>query len=211
MIINTNLLEAFENSESKLLAVTKYWDLEETQEIIQQIWDVGDEILIWIGENRVKVLQEKELERGWVHFIWNIQTKEIKHITKYCWTIHSLSNNKHIRKIDEICSKQWNWVKVFLQINLDPSKDSGIQVGEIPKYMEAIDETENISLIWFSAIWKWECSEDKRREEFILLKELRAKYLPNGLISAGTSRDYEIALEEEIDIIRVGKALVLED
>jgi uncharacterized pyridoxal phosphate-containing UPF0001 family protein len=29
------------------------------------------------------------------------------------------------------------------------------------------------------------------------------------LISAGTSRDYKIALEEEIDIVRVGKNLVL--
>jgi uncharacterized pyridoxal phosphate-containing UPF0001 family protein len=74
--------------------------------------------------------------------------------------------------------------------------------------MEEIDKTENISLIWFSAIWKRECSEEEKREEFRLLKKLRAQYLQNWIISAWTSRDYKIAIEEEIEIIRVGKWLI---
>jgi uncharacterized pyridoxal phosphate-containing UPF0001 family protein len=50
---------------------------------------------------------------------------------------------------------------------------------------------------------------EEKEEEFRLLKRLRSKYIPNGLISAGTSRDYKIAIKEEIDIIRVGKSLVV--
>jgi len=115
---------------------------------------------------------------------------------------------KQIKKINEICEKQWNWVKIFIQINLDSSKDWGIQIEEIPKFMELIDESENIWLIWFSAIWKWEFTKEEKKDEFKLLKDLRDKYIPNWIISAWTSRDYEIALEEWIEIIRVWKALV---
>lgn len=210
MKLNTQLLQDFSTSDSKLLAVTKYWNLEETNNLISQFGE-DSEILIWLWENRVNALKEKNLEREATHFIWNIQTKEIKHILTHCSTIHSLDNIKQVRKIEDICEKQNNWIKVFLQINLDSEKEWGILEEKIPEFMEAIDATSNISLIWFSAIGKTECSDDERRKEFQLLKTLRAKYLPNGLISAGTSRDYKIAIEEEIDIIRVGKGLIIED
>jgi len=208
MQLNKKLIEEFENSESKLLAVTKYWNLEETNELISQFPE-DSKILIGLWENRVTSLKEKELEREATHFIGNIQTKEIKFITKYCATIHSIDNIKQIRKMEEICEKQNTWVKVFLQIKIDETKEWGIDIKDIPKFMEEIDKTENISLIWFSAIWKAEFSEEEKRQEFKLLKSLRAKYLQNWIISAWTSRDYKIAIEEEIEIVRIGKALVL--
>lgn len=211
MKINKQLLEDFSKSESKLLAITKYWDLEETNDIISQISDEEFSGLIWLWENRITSLKEKNLEREATHFIWNIQSKEIKIITEYCSTIHSLDNLKQIRKINDICEKQWNWVKVFIQINLDEQKDWGILEDKIPEFMALIDETENISLIGFSGIGKAECSDEERREEFKKLKAIRSKYLQNGIISAGTSRDYKIALEEEIEVIRIGKGLIIED
>ena len=36
MKLNKKLIQEFKNSDSKLLAVTKYWDLEETNELISQ-------------------------------------------------------------------------------------------------------------------------------------------------------------------------------
>ncbi len=211
MKINRQLIDDFKKSESKLLAVTKYWNLEETNDLISQFSEEDSEVLIGLWENRVSSLKEKELEREATHFIWNIQSKEIKFITKYCWTIHSLDNIKQIRKINDICEKQWNWVKVFIQINIDATKEWWISPDKITDFMTIIDDTENISLMWFSAIWKSECSEEERREEFKFLKEIRSKYLQNWLISAWTSRDYKIAIEEEINIVRVGKSLIIED
>ena len=209
MNLNKTLIEQFKNSESKLLAVTKYWDLEEIKEFITKFSGEDLDILAWFGENRVSSLKEKNLERENTHFIWNIQSKEIKYIIKYCDTIHSIDNVKQIKKINEICEKANTWVKIFIQINLDETKEWGIKIDEIPKFMELIDESENIWLVGFSGIWKWEFTEQEKIEEFKILKNLRDKYIQNGLISAGTSRDYEIAIKEEIDIIRVWKSLVI--
>jgi uncharacterized pyridoxal phosphate-containing UPF0001 family protein len=209
MKLNKKLIEEFKKSESKLLAVTKYWDIEETENLISQ-FDEDAEILVWLWENRLTSLKEKNMDREATHFIGNIQTKEIKYILQYCNTIHSIDNIKQIRKIEEICQKQNNWVKIFLQINLDEQKEWGIKIEEIPKFMEELSEVENISLIGFSGIWKAEYSEEEKREEFKLLKSLRSKYLQNWIISAGTSKDYKIAIEEGIDIIRIGKSLIEE-
>lgn len=209
MNLNKWLFDDFKKSNSKLLAVTKYWDRDEIFDFVSLLSEQYKEILVWLWENRVESLFEKDLDRESTHFIWNIQSRQIKHIVDLCSTIHSIDNKKHIKKIDDICAKKDIWVKVFLQINLDSSKESWISPEEIPEFLELIDTCENIWLVWFSAIWKSEFSLEEKREEFRLLKCLRSKYVPNWLISAGTSIDYKIALEEEIDIVRVGKSLVV--
>lgn len=209
MKLNKKLLADFKDSESKLLAVTKYWSLDETNELISQFSGDESEVLIWLWENRVSFLKEKNLEREATHFIWNIQTKEIKFITQFCSTIHSLDNIKQIRKIDNICEKQWNWIKVFIQVNIDPEKEWGIKEDEIEKFIAAIDETTNVSLIGFSIIWKADCTESERREEFNYIKDIRNTYLQKWLVSAWTSRDYKIAIEEWVDVVRVGNKIIL--
>ncbi len=207
MILNKELLEQFKKSESKLVAVTKYLEKEDTLEVIEKLEDEYLDILEWIWENRIEVLKEKELDREKVHFIWNIQSKQIKDIIKYSSVVHSLDDIKHLRKFEDICSKQWNWIQIFLQINLDSNKPGWIEEKDIPKFLDIVWEMENVSLIWFSWIWKSECSKEEKEAEFDLLISLRNKYLQNGFVSAGTSRDYEIALEKWVDIIRVGSKL----
>ncbi len=209
MEINKKLFEEFKNSKSKLLAVTKYWNKEEAEEFIWKLTLEEKNILSWFWENRIEVFFEKDLKREQTHFIGNVQSKQIKHIVNFCDTVHSIDNLKHVKKLEEICEKQNTWIKFFLQINIDEKKESGIKEEVIPDFLELIDKCDNISLIWFSAIGSEKFNKEEKREEFKYLKKLRAKYLPHWLISAGTSRDYRIALEEEIDIIRVGKSLVL--
>lgn len=203
MKLNKDLLEQFRNSESKLLAVTKYLEKEDTLEVIDDLEQWYIDILEWFWENRVESLKEKNLDREKVHFIWNIQSKQIKDIIKYCSVVHSLDNIKHLRKFEDICSKQWNWIQVFLQINVDKTKPGWINENDITKFLEVIWEMENVSLIWFSSIWKSDCSREEKEAEFDLLINLRNKYLQNWFVSAWTSRDYEIALQKWIDIIRI--------
>lgn len=207
MEINTSLLKEFDNKTSKILVVTKYFNKDETNEISDILLKDYNDIIVWLWENRVNILREKNLDRESTHFIWNIQTKEIKHIIKHCMYIHSVDDIKQLYKMEEICSKSWNWVQIFLQINIDNSKPGWIDINDIPKYLEIIWELENVSLIWFSWIGKSDFTLEEKNKEFKLLKELRNKYLQNWLVSAGTSVDYEIALENEIDIIRIGSKL----
>lgn len=207
MQINSSLLNEFDNKESKILAVTKYLNKDDTDYFSNILFKDHSDVVLWLWENRVNSLKEKNLDRESTHFIWNIQTKEIKHIIKHCMYIHSVDDIKHLYKMEEICSKSWTWVQIFLQINIDDSKSSWIKIDEIPKYLDIIWELENVSLIWFSWIGKNNFSLEEKNNEFKLLKDLRSKYLQNWLISAGTSVDYQIAIKNEIDIVRVGSKL----
>ena len=164
----------------------------------------GD-ILYGIWENRIDQIKEKSLNRDTVHFIWNIQSKKIKDIVRYCSTIHSLSNLKHA----QIIESQSIEISAFIQIGLDQEKQNGISAEELPKFLEACKDFKYLKIIWISGMWSMKISEKEKREEFQLLKYLRDKHLPHWLISAGTSADYEIAIEEWIDIVRVGQKAVI--
>ncbi len=209
MKLNKNLISKFQKSNSKLLAVTKYWNLEETKNLIWQFSLKQLEVFLWFWENRLNSLKQKKLNRKQTHFIWNIQTKQIKDIVYYCETIHSIDNLKHIKKIEENCLKMNLFVKVFLQINIDESKPNWIGEEKIKQFIQLINNCNNIKLIWISAIWKWNFTYQEKVKEFKLLKIFRDNYMPGWLISAWTSKDYEIALEEKIDIIRIWNSLVL--
>lgn len=207
MKINTQILEKIKESDSRILVVTKYLNKEDTLETINFMEENYIEILEWFWENRIEGLYEKELDREITHFIWNIQTKQIKDIVKLASIIHSVDDVKQILKMEEICSKADLWVQIFLQINVDETKPGWIKQEKVPEFLKLIWEMENVSLIWFSAIWKSEFTREEKEAEFDLLISLRNKYLQNWFVSAGTSLDYEIALEKWIDIVRIGSAL----
>ncbi|MDP2090590.1 MAG: alanine racemase [Candidatus Gracilibacteria bacterium] len=207
MKLNKDILEEIRNSDSKILVVTKYLDKNPTYEVLEGLESEYPDILEGVGENRIESVIEKAIDREKVHFIGNIQSKQIKEIIKHASVVHSLDDIKHIRKFEDICSKSGNWIQIFLQINVDPTKAGGIKIEQIPEYLEIIGEMENVSLIGFSAIGKSEFTRKEKEAEFDLLIKLRNKYLPNGFVSAGTSVDYEIALEKGVDIIRIGSKL----
>ncbi|MDD2907660.1 MAG: alanine racemase [Candidatus Gracilibacteria bacterium] len=207
MKLNTQLLEKIRNSESRILVVTKYLDKKDTEEVVLFMEQNYFDILEGFGENRLEGVKLKEFDREKSHFIGNIQTKQIKEIVKDCLVIHSVDDMKQILRMEEICSKADLWVQIFLQINVDVTKPGGVEVDKIPEFLKVIGEMENISLIGFSAIGRSEFTREEKEKEFDLLLNLRNKYIPNGFISAGTSIDYEIALEKGIDIVRIGNAL----
>jgi uncharacterized pyridoxal phosphate-containing UPF0001 family protein len=148
MKLNKKLLEKFRWTESRILAVTKYLENDDTYEVINQLEENYIDILEWFWENRLENLKEKDCIRDRTHFIWNIQSKQIKEIIKYAGTIHSVDDIKHLRKLEDICSKQWNWIQVFLQIKVDETKPGGVKIEDIPKFLEIIWEMENVSLVW---------------------------------------------------------------
>lgn len=203
-MLNQEVFDTVRAANKKILVVSKYWDNTTTLEIFSQCQDLYPDIVLWLWENRTKTLQNKKLNRKNAHFIWNIQSRDIWNIVQYCSTIHSLDNLKHAEKIEKTAVK----TEAFIQIKLDKNKKIGISEDEIQDFLDSCKQYISLKIIWFSWMWGWDMNEEEKRKEFRKLIKIRDHYLPKGLISAGTSRDYKIALEEWIDIVRVGKSII---
>lgn len=203
-MLNSEVFKNVHHAGKRILVVTKYWDTEKTKAILASCEKKYPEIFLALGENRIEKIQEKNLPREKVHFIGNIQSRKIPEIVKYSSTIHSLASLKHAQQID----KQWLPIQAFIQIKLDEHKDIWITESQLPGFLESCKIFKNLKIIGLAGMWVWEFSEQEKRDEFYKLISLRNTYLPKGYISAGTSRDYEIALEAWIDIVRVGSLTI---
>ncbi len=207
-MINSSLFDEIQKSNSKILVVTKYWDNKTTNNIIQEIYKNYKDIIFWIWENRIESIILKWIERKNMHFIWNIQSKKIEKIVSFCSTIHSLQSLKHAKLINKYSEKLQITTKVFLQIKLDQTKPTWLTETEFRELIEEIKILNNIKILWLSGMWAWIFTKEEKQKEFNLLKNLRDKYLSWKLISAWTSRDYKIALENNIEVVRIGSKIL---
>lgn len=204
MNFNNKILDVIRKRWAKLVFVTKYFDSEFTKDVIEKFKD--DEVFFWIGENRIENIKEKNILAKYVHFIGNIQSRKIKDIVKYCDYVHSFSDKKHFSLFDKFTEKENKKIKIFLQIHLDNIKKNGILKSEVDSYIDEAKKYKNIEIIGISGIGKYEFSREEKLTEIALLKNIQENY-PQLKISFGTSADREIALEKNIEILRIGKSL----
>ena len=209
-----NLTKLIKNKQS-FIFVSKYWDKETTGKLQRQIINyLGKEnanLFFGLGENRIENLIKKNIAREKCHFIGNLQSRDFVQIVKYCNFIHSLQSVKHAEKLNKICEQENLTLKVFLQIKISQENSkSGISQENFEQIFYSISKLESLEIIGIAGMGKGENFTRKEKlEEFQKLIDLRNKYFPGKFISAGTSRDWEIALPmKEGIIMRLGKCLV---
>ncbi len=201
MKIVPEIFEKIESAHSQVVVVTKYFDALQTKEVLPQLKKQLS--FLALGENRIGDIGAKNIPKKYVHFIGNIQSRNVASIVKHCSVVHSLCNEKHAKKINKIGK-----MDVFVQVNISRElQKSGILPEDLPAFLEILKAFKKITVLGISAMGAGGFSIESKRAEFIGLKRLRDKHIPEGKISAGTSRDFEIALEEGIDIVRVGQAI----
>ena len=101
------------------------------------------------------------------------------------------------------------FLNAFIQIKLDESKPNGIESKELENFLQEMKKFKNIEILGISGMGRLSVDSKKinNKKEFQFLVKLRDRYLPEKLISAGTSQDYEVALDEGIEVVRIGKGV----
>lgn len=195
----------------KVIAVTKYVDVEKTREIL----DYG---LLHIGENRAEqgVAKYETImgEATW-HFIGNLQTRKVKEVIGKFEYIHSLDRLSLAMEIDKRAKKLSIKVKCFVQVNVSGEESkSGIEPEELINFFKAIAEYDSIEVIGLMTMAPHYDDPELTRPIFRRLKELidninESKILNYRLteLSMGMSNDFEVAIEEGATFIRLGSVL----
>jgi uncharacterized pyridoxal phosphate-containing UPF0001 family protein len=188
---------------AQVVAVTKYHDAAQTHLLYEAV--KGHPAFCALGENRLEVMESKNIPPQHMHFIGHIQSRALKKIPAFCSSIHSLCTLAHAQQLADVSTR------VFLQVNVsEESQKDGIMPDAFADFLASVQALQPFyEIVGIAGMGRLDCDEATKRAEFKTLIRLRDAYLPNGLISAGTSADYEIALEEGVDIVRLGRILDL--
>lgn len=160
------------------------------------------------GENYVQELTTKmdSLPKDicW-HMIGHLQTNKVKDLVKRnIGLIQSVDSLKLAKEINKEAIKNNKVVKILIEVNIanDPNK-TGIGVDQLDELIKEIKLLSNIDLQGLMAIAPHTDNQEKIRESFKQMNNLKKKY-DFKLLSMGMTNDYNIAIEEGANVIRIG-------
>ena len=199
------------NQDVTLVAVTKMHSAEEIQEVLA----AGQTLL---GENRVQELLDKYDAVGdaatW-HIIGHLQSNKVKYITEKVAMIHSLESESLANELSSRMQALGKTMDCLVQVNIaDEESKFGLERDEVLPFIKRVSQLPGIHIKGLMHIAPYfEDPEDVRpifREMYRLFEELKALELPGvdmEILSMGMSHDYQVAIEEGANMIRVGSSI----
>ena len=170
------------------------------------------------GENRPDQLVAKAdqfTDVNW-HFIGNIQSRRIRDIVGRATLIHSLFEERHARKIDEIAREHGIVQDVLLEVNVSGEQSkSGRTPADVRELLEVCRTLPNVRVCGLMTMAP-QGDAEVARETFVGLRELRDSLraaLPEDEaacfteLSMGMSEDWPEAVAEGATIVRIGRAI----
>ena len=178
-----------------------------------------------IGENRLQEAVDKHLSINslskerfsgvkW-HMVGHLQTNKVKKALEIFNMIQSVDSLHLADKINSEAQKLNKIVDILLEVNTSGEETKyGIKEQETPALVEDISKLKNIRLLGLMTIGPFTPDENKIRKSFRSLRKLREKIAKKSFsnvnmeyLSMGMTDDYQIAVEEGSNMLRLGRAI----
>jgi len=194
-----------------LVAVTKTRSADEINEAI----DAG---ITDIGENKVQEILDKydDVKPVRWHMIGHLQTNKVKYIIDKVSLIHSVDSLHLAEEIDRRAEAAGITMDVLIQVNaaMEESK-FGVSTEETGAVIEAVlEKCPHIKVRGLMSIAPYAEDPEEIRDYFRQVHELYNRYAAYRhsrsdfkYLSMGMSNDFEVAMEEGSNLIRVGTAI----
>ena len=191
-----------------LIAVSKTRTIQE----IREAYNAGQ---LKFGENRVQEIVNKQNslpnDIEW-HMIGHLQKNKVKYIANFIKLIHSLDRISLAKEIDKQAKKENRIINCLIQLKI--SKDEtkfGLQISEFQNFYESLKTYHNINIIGLMGMATFTNDDDLIDEEFKIIKKIFDDIIPIDnkfkVLSIGMSDDYDIALKNGSNMIRVGSKI----
>ena len=199
--------------EIQLIAVSKTVDIPQVLEAYEQ---AGQTVF---GENRVQELVRKYDPRFQWHQIGHLQTNKVKYIVDKVDLIHSVDSLHLAEEIDRQGKKVERVVPILLQVNVSGEKSKfGVDFSEVLPLVTKMSQMRNISLKGLMTMAPNVTEPEKTRSIFRQLRtlyvDIESKNIDNvnmNYLSMGMSNDFEVAIEEGANLVRIGSSIFTKD
>lgn len=215
--IKNNVMEAAvragrKESDVRLMCVTKTVEAQ----YINPVLDCGADL---IGENRVQEFLGKKdalhLDGVEKHLIGHLQTNKVRQIVGEADMIESVDSLKLAKEISRESAKKGITTKILVEVNVGREESkSGIYIENLEELLCQIAQLDCIKVKGLMTIPPiCDNSSEVRKyfsamhQSFVDFKDKRIDNIDMEILSMGMSGDYEDAVLEGSNIVRVGSAI----
>lgn len=167
------------------------------------------------GENKVQEIMDKydklPDDIRW-HMIGHLQTNKVKYIADKVYMIHSVDSVKLALEINKQALKAGRVIPVLIEVNI-AGEDSkfGVKPSECEALLREIHMLKGICVKGLMTVPPFVDDAEDNRQYFQALKQLSVDIMQKNIdnvsmdfLSMGMSGDYETAIEEGANLVRVG-------
>ncbi len=198
--------------EVRIMAVTKTFPLEYVEAAIK----IG---ITLFGENRVNEASDKYFgvsEPVELHLIGHLQRNKAKTAARVFHTVQSIDKYETAEALNKRCEDMGRVMDVLFEINTS-GEDSKFGFRDEDEYfavLEKVMKLGSLTIRGLMTVGPLTDDVDKIREAFRGLKKLfdvtKDRYpelIKFDILSMGMSGDYQIAVEEGSNLVRIGTAI----
>lgn len=182
-------------------------------EAIREAYDAGQR---QFGENRVQDWRCKSEELP-SDIVWNIighlQTNKAKYIlVRENLLLQSLDRMDLARELQRLCERDDKHIDTLIQLNLSrEDTKSGLYAEDLPRFLDDVASCPRVHLRGMMTIGPNTDDRDRIREVFAEARTIYDRLSPVmphfHYLSMGMSHDYDLAILEGSNMIRVGTAI----
>lgn len=182
--------------------------------LILEAYNAGQRIF---GENKIQemVTKYEELPKDiqW-HMIGHLQRNKVKYMAHFVDLIHGVDSIKTLLEIDKQAKKHHRVINCLLQVKIATEETKyGLNTSDIETILSSQEykNLENTKIVGLMGMASFTDSQEQIKNEFKRLKQIfdKIKTINSSIkiLSMGMSGDYQLAIEEGSNMIRIGSAI----
>jgi len=195
----------------KLVCVTKTATIPQIEEALAAgVTDIGES---YVQDAEVK-FKKIEFRANW-HLVGHLQTNKVKEAARIFDFIHSVDSLKLAEEISRRSAGQRDPKRILIEVK---TSEEATKFGVLPEHtlplIERISELPNVRVVGLMTMAPFSEDPENSRPYFERLKKLsllisvkRIKNVNLEYLSMGMSHDFEVAIDEGANIVRIGRAI----
>ena len=196
---------------------------------LQEIYQVLEKGINHIGENRIQEAQEKHLalvkyakEKNIplnFHMVGHLQTNKVNKALDMFDLIQSVDNLMLAKKINKASKGREVNTEILIEVKTSREESKfGIEEKKVVILLQELCKLNNICVRGLMTMAPFDTNREKARPYFRRLRQLRDRIneiseplfrqkIKMDFLSMGMSQDYEVAVEEGANMLRIGTAI----
>lgn len=212
MSISSNLekIESSLPNNVVLVAVSKTKPIE----TVMEAYEAGQRVF---GENKVQEMVQKwetlPKDIQW-HMIGHLQRNKVKYMAEFVSLVHGVDSLRLLQEIDKQAKKHNRVIDCLLQIHIAEEESKfGLNQKELDGLIasEEFKLLKNVKIKGLMGMATFTHDKGQIRKEFKFLttcfQDLTTKLDDISILSMGMSGDYQIAIDEGSNMVRIGSSI----
>lgn len=181
---------------------------------LMEAYNAGQRIF---GENKIQEMVEKWVslpkDIEW-HMIGHVQRNKVKYMAEFVSLVHGVDSFRLLKEIDKQAKKYDRVIRCLLQMHIaEEATKFGLNESELHEIIksEEFSALKNIKIVGLMGMATFTEDHIQVQREFKQLKSiyiaLKDKNKDLNVLSMGMSGDYQIAIEEGSNMVRIGSSI----